>query len=106
MSDWGSEYHHTVQMMSGIKIDMHGADFLNALNRHLVKRKLVGLMIPGMNIQELRRRLQLPPLFTLYRYQDIYQNDGTIAFARYALLLDTMKHRLICMSNDTTAIFL
>lgn len=93
ISDWGSEMHHQVQVMSGIKVEASGIPWLNDLNRSLARRKIVGLLIPGAHPLEVQRKLHLPMLFPLYRYADVYGAEGSIAFARQALILDTALRR-------------
>jgi CRISPR-associated endonuclease/helicase Cas3 len=93
ISDWGSEMHHQVQVMSGIKVEAPGIPYLNNLNGNLARRKIVGLLIPGAHPLEVQRKLQLPMLFPLYRYADVYGAEGCIAFARQALILDTALRR-------------
>jgi CRISPR-associated endonuclease/helicase Cas3 len=105
ITEWGEENNHSVQVLKGITIaHMPGVDFLNQLNRHMVQRHFVGFVIPGKHPLEIRRKLALPPLFPLYQYKDIYDHTGCIAFARQALLLDTLRNRIIHTSSTNQAI--
>lgn len=87
---WDSSRQQSAQVLQGLKVDLAGCPWLNELNRNLVGRKVVGLIVPGLHPIEVARRLRLPLLFPIYRYEDSNGVTGSIAFARQALLLDTM----------------
>jgi CRISPR-associated endonuclease/helicase Cas3 len=106
-SNWGTERHESAQVLSGIKVEAAGVEWLNELNRRLQRRQVVGLFIPGRHPLEVRRLLRLPLVFPLHKYQDMYGAEGCIAFARQALLLDTMlRYRPLAQPGDEKAIVL
>lgn len=91
VGDWPAERLGQPIVLSGIELDVQGLDWLNALNRKLARRKLV-VTLCRTPAAELRRRLYLPPLFTLYDFNS-RNGGGAIAFARQALLLHTALQR-------------
>lgn len=89
IADWDATRQQNAQVLQGIKVELTGPPWLNELNRRLVPRKVIGLIIPGLHPLDVARRLRLPLLFPVYRYEDTNGVTGSIAFARQALLLDT-----------------
>jgi CRISPR-associated endonuclease/helicase Cas3 len=87
VGEWSSDKLGTPQVLNRIRLDMDGADWLNALNRHLVQRNFV-VTLCLTPPSELRYKLYLPPLFQLYEFHSpLDGSSGTVAFARQALLL-------------------
>ncbi|MCI0396690.1 MAG: type I-D CRISPR-associated helicase Cas3' [Chloroflexi bacterium] len=87
ISTWSAEELGTPQILSRIRLDVDGVDWLNPLNRHLERRNFV-VTLCLTPPHELRYRLRLPPLFELYEFQSpVDSSSGAIAFARQALLL-------------------
>ncbi len=100
VSAWGADTMGEVTVIDGVKLDVGGVDWLYDLNASLRKRKLVAtvcLMPPT----ELRYRLKLPPMFEVMPFVDINGYSGSIAFARYALLLNVAirEQHLGCGGN-------
>ena len=85
--DWSADKLGTPQILSKIRLDVEGVDWINELNRYLEKRQfLVTLCLT--HPLELQRRLHLPSMFELYEFlSPLDGSSGTIAFARQALLL-------------------
>jgi CRISPR-associated endonuclease/helicase Cas3 len=103
VSGWGSEKHHTAQVLPGIRLMVNGHnEFLTDLNDSLARHPVVGLLVPGYDPQQLRSEVYLPGLFALHRYQDMNGLSGCIAFGRQALLLDSVPkiHQLRNTGND------
>lgn len=99
----GTDVEHITVLDGGITVTITNTGVpwsLNTLNRSLSKRKVVALVVPGEKPQELRRRLRLPFTFALHPYTDTSNISGTIAFARQALLLDTMLFNRRAGSGD------
>ncbi|NJO85096.1 MAG: type I-D CRISPR-associated helicase Cas3' [Blastochloris sp.] len=98
VSAWDNTRHYSAQVLPGIALECLGHEFMNPLNRTLATRRVVGLLVPGYHPQQLRREVYLPGHFPLHRYCDDNNRDGTIAFGRQALLLDSVlmyrKHKL------------
>ncbi len=93
LAAWDAARQQSAQVLQGLKVDLAGCPWLNELNRHLVGRKVVGLIVPGLHPLDVSRRLRLPLLFPIHRYEDTNGVVGSVAFARQALLLDTMLRR-------------
>jgi hypothetical protein len=105
LAEWDVTRQQNAQVMQGLKVELAGLPWLNELNRHLVARMIVGLIIPGLHPLEVARRLRLPLLFPLYRYEDTNGVTGSIAFARQALLLDTtLRYRSLDTGMTTGAL--
>lgn len=85
--DWSADKFGTPQILTKIRLDVEGVDWINELNRYLEKRQLVVTLCLAHPL-ELQRRLYLPPMFELHAFQSpLDGSSGTIAFARQALLL-------------------
>jgi CRISPR-associated endonuclease/helicase Cas3 len=94
VADWGTERQQVAQVLPGITVACNGHDdWLNMLNRMLREMRCVGLLIPGYEPLQVKRRFSLAPNFQLLPYDadsaEIGTLSGTIAFAREALLLDS-----------------
>ncbi len=101
---WGADRLGVPQVIEGVELDVAGLDWLNELNAHLRRRKFVAtlcLIPPG----ELRYCLHLPPMFDLLTFDARDGAQGSIAFAREALLLNVaLKERHIeCGGNAIIA---
>ncbi|WP_017659638.1 type I-D CRISPR-associated helicase Cas3' [Baaleninema simplex] len=71
----------------------------SSISRCLRKRKLLAFLVPvdSRNSQshwQVSKKLQLSPLFGLYRLTDAENHAYACAFNQDALLLDALKHRL------------
>jgi len=102
VSAWSQDKFMTAQVLPGIRLDVNGHnDFLNDLNDQLTRREVVGLLVPGYSLKQLRSEVYLPGIFTLHTYRDENDLQGCIAFGRYALLLDSiLRHRKLRAAND------
>jgi CRISPR-associated endonuclease/helicase Cas3 len=90
--DWSPETRGVAQVISGVQVDCAVAWDLNDLNRHLRGRKFAATLVPGYHPLDLRRELWLPVLFPMHRYASD-SGEGTIAFGRQALILDSILRR-------------
>lgn len=90
VSSWGSERHHTAQVLPGIEVDCAGHPWLNELNHTLRRQPCVGLLLPGLHPEQVRKKVYLPGHFPLHTYIDYNEMTGTIAIGRQALLLDSV----------------
>jgi len=90
---WGGERQQSAQVLPGIKIDCAGHEFIERLNRTLLAEPCVALIIPGYEPRQVRRMLYLSPGLQLLPYRadsgEGGEQEGTIAFGRDALLLDS-----------------
>ena len=102
VSAWSQDKLMTAQVLPGIRLEVNGHnDLLNDLNDQLAHRKVVGLLVPGYSLKQLRSEIYLPGIFTLHPYCDENGLQGCIAFGRYALLLDSvLRHRKLRAAND------
>jgi len=82
---WSSEKFGQPLVLNKIELSGEGLPWLNSLNRYLRRRKFV-VTLCKTHPYDLGTRLYLPPMFSLYEFKAI-DHKGTIAFARYALLL-------------------
>jgi CRISPR-associated endonuclease/helicase Cas3 len=87
--DWASERSGYAQVVSGVRFDCAGVPCLNQINRNLANRRVVALVYPGIQPVDMRFQTYVPGIFPLYEYEGNGKH-GTIAFGRYALILDTM----------------
>jgi CRISPR-associated endonuclease/helicase Cas3 len=90
---WPTERQQSAQVLPGIQIDCAGHEFVERLNRTLLAEPCVGLIIPAHEPRQVRRMRYLPPGLQLLPYRadsgDGGEQEGTIAFGRDALLLDS-----------------
>jgi CRISPR-associated endonuclease/helicase Cas3 len=105
VSAWGAERHHTAQVLPGFAIDCRSQPSINTLNDTLIQHQYVALLIPDYEPQQAKRSLYLPPHLPLWPYRT---NDdlgsGSIAFGRWALLLDSKLRYQRSQSGDTPMI--
>lgn len=83
---WGADRWGQVQVIEGVTLAVDFVDWLNDLNRHLRGRKLVALLCL-CEPKDLIYKLHLPPMFEIYRFVARDGLEGSIAFARDALML-------------------
>lgn len=98
LAGWSAERFGVAIALQGITIEEIGANSipgLNAINRRLQRQKLPALLCLGQTHPlEWKRRLRLPMLFPLFAFQSRDGLEGTVAFGREALLLDTaLRHK-------------
>lgn len=106
-SRWGEERHHTAQVLPGFTLARSTQPLPTALNDTLITRSTVALLIPDYDPHEARRKLYLTTHIPLLPYSNAADADprqGTIAFGRAALLLDSLL-RYRKLSGDGGAIF-
>ena len=84
-----SDVLHHVFATDGLFVRDPRPIWLDEVNRHLKRKKLVGIL-SDMGRKELKQRLNLGSIFPLYRLQDDTGNEYTIAFGQEALLLDSL----------------
>ncbi len=87
-----------VQVLLGIKIWQPQNYWISEINKQLKKQALVSYVLP-FDVNEVRRKLQLPIHFQIYPISDESSvHDDTppysIAFGQSALLVDTLAHWL------------
>ena len=83
---WGAELWGEAQVIQGVTLQLDYAEWLNDLNRHLAGRKYVALLCLA-EPRTLTHHLSLPPLFEIHRFISRDGLEGSIAFAREALML-------------------
>jgi CRISPR-associated endonuclease/helicase Cas3 len=83
---WGADEFGQVRVITGVTLDVPAADWLNDLNRHLRQRQFVALLCLCPP-KELIYKLRLPPMFEIYPFISRDSLEGSIAFARDALML-------------------
>lgn len=101
-SAWTAERHHTAQVLPGFTLECAGQPSVNSLNDTLPQHKCVALIIPGYEPLEAKRKLRLAPQAPLlpYRTHDDH-SGGSIAFGRWALLLDSRLRYQKATTGDT-----
>jgi CRISPR-associated endonuclease/helicase Cas3 len=95
IAQWSVECYQTAQVLPGLGIECRQHPWWDDLDDWLWTYKVVALLVHGCHPLEVRRRLRLPGTFRLhsYRFRDEDQIDGSIAFGREALLLDSrLRH--------------
>lgn len=93
LSDWSAERFDQVIELRGLSLSLDGFDELNALNREIAKRPFVAIVVLK-HPAELQRQLFLPWPFPIEKVIGRDGIQGSIAFAREALLLETaMRER-------------
>lgn len=99
--DWSVAARGQAQVIEGVQVDCAVPWDLNGLNRHLVQRHFAATLVPSYHPLKLQNELFLPTLFPLYSYVG-GDSQGTIAFGRQALILDTLLRyrKLRYDSND------
>lgn len=99
--DWSVAARGQAQVIKGVQVDCAVPWDLNGLNRHLVQRHFVTTLVPSYHPLKLQSELFLPALFPLFEYR-AGESQGTIAFGREALILDTLLRyrKLRYDSND------
>jgi CRISPR-associated endonuclease/helicase Cas3 len=85
--DWPADKFGAPQILTKIRLNVDGVDWINELNRYLERRQFVVTLCLAHPL-DLQRRLYLPSMFELYSFQSpLDGSSGAIAFARNALLL-------------------
>lgn len=88
IDSWAADELGQPRILSKIELDMGGAPWLNDLNRHMRQRKFVVTLCRAAR-DDLRYGLYLPPMFQIHSFRSPIDNsEGSIAFGRYALLLN------------------
>ncbi len=94
LAHWSAERFGVATVMQGVTVEEIGANNipgLNAINQRLERQKLPTLLCLGSaHPLELKRYLRLPMLFPLFAFKSRDGFQGTVAFGREALLLDTV----------------
>lgn len=80
---------HHVQELNGIFVREPRPIWRDRVNKKLKQLKLV-CIFSDMDRLELKRKLQLGVVFPVYRLQDGWEHDYTVAFGQEALLLDSI----------------
>jgi len=88
---WSENEFGVVKVVKGVEIDYAGPPSPNQLNQRLVRRHFVALFCL-LHPAELARRLGLPFPFPM-RFQSRDGIEGSVAFARQALLLEAALYR-------------
>lgn len=88
LSDWSAERFDQVIELKGLSLSLDGFDELNALNRQIAQRTFVAIVVLK-HPAELQRQLFLPWPFPIEKLIGRDGIQGSIAFAREALLLET-----------------
>jgi len=94
---WGADEFGQVRVITGVTLDVPEAEWLNDLNRHLRQRQFVALLCLCPP-KELIYKLRLPPMFEIYPFSSRDGLEGSIAFARDALMLQVAiaEKRFLC----------
>lgn len=94
---WGADEFGQARVITGVTLDVPAADWLNDLNRHLRQRQFVALLCLCQP-KELIYKLRLPPMFEIYPFISRDGLEGSIAFARDALMLQVAiaEKRFLC----------
>lgn len=88
ISSWGREEFGRAIPRKGFSLDANFPGH-SEISRRLRQRILPALLYAGKSPLEIKRRLNLPLLFPLYEFKSDDNINGTVAFGRAALLLDT-----------------
>lgn len=85
---WSAEKFGVACDLQGVRLD---ASFPGAaeINHRLSQLKVAALLCSGLQPLELKRRLNLPLLFPLFPFRSLDEVNGTIAFGRTALMLES-----------------
>jgi len=85
---WNAEQYGKAQVLKGFRLD---ANFPGAaeINNRFNRREMSTLLCAGMKPLEMKKRLSLPMLFPLYEFVSRDGVNGTVAFGRTALMLDS-----------------
>ncbi|MBN1887855.1 MAG: type I-D CRISPR-associated helicase Cas3' [Thermoflexales bacterium] len=95
VGSWSADELGEPQVIDGVELDVSGVDWLNELNVHLRRRKFVATLCL-IHPNDLRYRLRLPRMFELLPFVARDGAEGSIAFAREALLLSVaLKERRV-----------
>ncbi|HEX2907197.1 MAG TPA: type I-D CRISPR-associated helicase Cas3' [Phototrophicaceae bacterium] len=93
IDDWPSDRFGTACVLRGFALDAPGVSGLITLNKTLETRELVTTLVRGYRPDDLRRRLKLGYQFELLEFASADGIEGSAAFAREALLLDSALRR-------------
>lgn len=86
VESWGADEFGQARVITGVTLDIPATEWLNDLNRHLRQRQFVALLCLCPP-KELIYKLRLPPMFEVYPFISRDGLEGSIAFARDALML-------------------
>jgi CRISPR-associated endonuclease/helicase Cas3 len=99
------ELFDSVIAEKGFRISAPGVPEIPALNRKLEGQKLVALLLPDREPEELRRKLKLGYQIELFKFSSTDSVQGCAAFGRDALLLHSVLFRFKRKPNDKPFIF-
>lgn len=93
----GAHQFGQTRVVTGVTLDIPAVEWLNDLNRHLRQRQFVALLCLCQP-KELTYKLRLPPMFEVYPFISRDGLEGSIAFARDALMLQVAiaEKRFFC----------
>jgi CRISPR-associated endonuclease/helicase Cas3 len=97
--------NETVTEMNGFRFDVSDVPELNRLNRRLEQRQIAVLLLAGQDPDMLRRRLRLGYQLELFKFRSMDGIEGCVAFARDALLLDSVLYRQRSSRQDNPLIY-
>lgn len=92
IADWDDTRYQKAQVLPGLELDCRPHEWLGELNLKLLRNHpVVALLVRNHSPLRIRSRLKLPGTFRLhqYRFGGEGQIEGSIAFGREALLLDS-----------------
>jgi CRISPR-associated endonuclease/helicase Cas3 len=105
IDSWTADQLGQPCILSKIELDMDYAPWLNDLNRHMSQRKFVVTLCRSQR-DDLRYRLYLPPMFQIHSFRSPLDNsEGSIAFGRYALLLNIALEQRRFDCGGSSALF-
>jgi len=105
IDSWAADQLGQPLVLPKIELDMDNAPWLNDLNRHMRQRKFVVTLCRAQR-DDLRYRLYLPPMFQIHSFRSPKDNsEGSIAFGRYALLLNVALEQRRFDCGGSSALF-
>ncbi|MBX3060969.1 MAG: type I-D CRISPR-associated helicase Cas3' [Anaerolineae bacterium] len=105
IDSWAADRLGQPCILSKIELDMGGAPWLSDLNRHMRQRKFVVTLCRAAR-DDLRYGFYLPPMFQIHLFRSPLDNsEGSIAFGRYALLLNVALEQRRFDCGGSSALF-
>jgi len=103
---WPDDRFGVAITRGSFRLDVPGVPGLFKLNRKLEDRELVATVVRGHKPHELRRRLRLGFQLQVHEFTSRDNVEGSVAFGRDALLLDTALRRSSLNAAGSSALIL